>query len=155
MVPVPVWSQSAPTCGARSTPPLGGHSMTTDTVTVAGKVFTVPLRYEEGHTINANEARALNQTFVENLGNNIRAKVKKAVEAGAFVQDEFQSMIENLAESYEFFGRTGGGGGGRRDPVMSEAIAIATDKVKDAINSRGLKLKDYSAKQFRELAQKL
>lgn len=129
--------------------------MTTDSITIAGKTFQVPLRYEEGHAINAAEARALNQTFMENLGNNIRKKVKDAIEAGSFNQEAFQAKLEEMADGYEFFGRSGGGGGGRRDPVMSEAIEIALGKVKDAIKANGLNLKDYPAKQLRELARSL
>jgi hypothetical protein len=130
--------------------------MAVDTITIAGKTFNVPLRYEAGHEINAAEARALNQTFMENLGNNIRRKVKEAIEAGSFDQDAFQAQLEQAAASYEFFGRTGGGGGGgRRDPVMSEAVEIALGKVKDAIKAKGLNLKDYSAKQLRDLAKQV
>jgi hypothetical protein len=122
--------------------------VTTDSITIAGKTFQVPLRYEEGHAINAAEARALNQTFMENLGNNLRKKLKEAIEAGSFDQDAFQAKLEEMAEGYEFFGRSGGGGGGgRRDPVMSEA--------NDAIKANGLNLKDYPAKQRRELARSL
>lgn len=130
--------------------------VTTDSITIAGKTFQVPLRYEEGHAINAAEARALNQTFMENLGNNIRKKVKDAIEAGSFDQEAFQDQLEAMAEKYEFFGRSGGGGGGgRRDPVMAEAVEIALGKVKDAIKANGLNLKDYPAKQLRDLARNL
>lgn len=42
--------------------------------------FTVSQPYEAGHTVTEAEAKALNQVRKENLGNNFRGTVKKAVE---------------------------------------------------------------------------
>jgi hypothetical protein len=55
----------------------------TKTKTIEGKNFEISQPYEEGHVITAIEARVLNQTRSENIGNNVRAKLKEAIEAGA------------------------------------------------------------------------
>lgn len=47
-------------------------------IQIAGLVFKAPTPYAEGHPLTANEASALNQTYLENVGNNFRAKVTQA-----------------------------------------------------------------------------
>ena len=42
----------------------------TDEITIAGQVFSVPVRYAAGHVLTEGEASALNQTYHENLRNN-------------------------------------------------------------------------------------
>ena len=50
-------------------------------ITIAGKPFDVPHRYEEGHQLTAAEAKALNQIFWENLRNNFQVRVNSAIKA--------------------------------------------------------------------------
>ena len=95
-------------------------------ITIAGKTFNAPLRYEEGHELSAGEAAALNQTYHENLRNNFAKKVKDAIEAGAFSQDVIQIEFDAYAREYQFGVRTGGGGA-PRDPVTKEALDILKD----------------------------
>lgn len=104
-------------------------------ITIAGKVFSAPVRYEEGHELNANEAAALNQTYHENLRNNFAKRVKDAIEAGSFDEEAFQTEFDAYAQAYEFGVRTGGGGV-TRDPVMSEALNIARGKIKAALKKK-------------------
>lgn len=113
-------------------------------ITIAGRSFDVQPRYAEGHTLNAGEAAALNQTYFENLRNNFANKAK---EGGT--QEDFTAY----AESYQFGVRTGGGGS--RDPIEVEAMNLARDAVKKGILAAGKKIADYSAKAISEAAGKL
>ena len=131
-------------------------------ITIAGKQFTAPLRYEEGHELNANEAAALNQTYHENLRNNFAGRVKEAVESGAFDQTEMQKTFNEYAEAYQFGQRIGGGV--TRDPVMSEAMRMAKVKVRDKLAKAirtpghkyfGKKLSSFEASAISEAAKKL
>lgn len=117
---------------------------TTQTITIAGKPFTVAARYAEGHTLSANEANALNQTYFENLRNNFANKAK---EGGT--QEDFDAY----ASSYKFGERTGGGGS--RDPVEVEAMNLARDAIKRSITAKGGKISDYTAAAISNAAAKL
>src|SRR5258705_1665321 len=102
-------------------------------ITIAGSSFAVPVRHQEGHELTAGEASALNQTFHENIRNNLAKKAKE----GVLTQDE----VDTYANGYAFGVRTGGGGA-PRDPVMSEALRIAKDQVKAARKQTGRKVSE-------------
>jgi hypothetical protein len=123
-------------------------------ITIAGKVFNAPLRYEEGHELNAGEASALNQTYHENLRNNFAKKVKEAVDNGGFNQDALQAEFDAYALDYQFGVRTGGGGA-PRDPVMAEAMNIAKMQIRAKIKEKGRKITDYEPSAITEAAKKL
>ncbi len=116
----------------------------TQTITIAGKPFSVEPRYSEGHVLSANEASALNQTFFENLRNNFATKAK---DGGT--QEDFTAY----ASSYQFGVRTGGGAS--RDPVQTEAMNMARSAIKDTIKAKGLNISDYSAASITAAAEKL
>lgn len=120
-------------------------------ITIAGKSFSVPQPYAEGHALTPNEASALNQTYAENVRNNRAKLVKEAIDAGTFDQDVFQGQVDDYCDDYEFGVRTGGGRSG--DPVRQEAMAITRDLVRKAIVKQGKALKDYSAAKISELAK--
>jgi hypothetical protein len=58
------------------------REITSDTprrkIQIGGVVLSAPTPYAEGDTLNANEASAINQTYLENIGNNYRTSVTKA-----------------------------------------------------------------------------
>ena len=114
------------------------------TITIAGKPFTVAPRYAAGHVLTENEAQALNQTYFENLRNNFATKAK---EGGS--QEDFDAY----ASSYQFGVRTGGGS--RLDPVRAEAMSLARDQVKAVIKANGKNLSDYKAAAITTAAEKL
>lgn len=120
-------------------------------ITISGKVFNAPLRYEEGHELSAGEASALNQTYHENLRNNFAKRVKEAVENGGFDQDALQTEFDKYAQDYQF-GVRSGGGGAPRDPVMAEAINIAKGKIREALKKKQQKA---DAAAITEAAKKL
>lgn len=114
------------------------------TITIAGRPFTVSPKFEAGHVLTVNEAATLNQTWYENLRNNFAGKAK---EGGS--QEDFDAY----ASKYEFGVRTGGGGS--RDPVEVEAMNLARDAVRKGIVNSGKKISDYTAKAISEAAGKL
>lgn len=122
-----------------------------ETYTIAGESFSIPRPYKHGHVLNEGEATALNQTFAENVRNNLASKLKEEKEAGSFDVSVFQAKVDDYCESYEFGVRTGGGRSS--DPVMTEALAIARDLVRKAIVAKGIKLADVKAANITELAK--
>lgn len=133
-----------------------------ETITIAGHAFQVPLRYKEGDELSAGEASALNQTYHENLRNNFAKKVKEGTDAGVGL-DVLQDQLNAYAAEYQF-GVRSGGGGGPRDPVMTEGMRIARDKVKEQLKAAianpqskyyNRKISDFKAEVIGEAAKAL
>lgn len=122
-------------------------------ITIAGETFSVAQPYAEGHVLTANEASALNQTFAENIRNNMAAKVKEFKESTTWDHDVVQGRVDDYVDEYEFGVRTGGGRTG--DPVRAEAMNIARDLVRREIQRQGKKLADYTAARISELAKSI
>jgi|SRR5215471_2578499 len=123
----------------------------TEVITIQGKSLRVPVKYAEGHTLKANEASALNQTFWENLRNNFASKVKEGVEAG-LDDSTLQEQLDDYAADYEF-GERRGGGGFRGDPVMTAAMGIAREMIRTAVKAKGIE--EFSAAKVTETAKAL
>lgn len=125
-------------------------------IMIAGENFNVPQPYKAGHVLTDNEAGSINQTYAENVRNNMAGKVKALKEAGTFAADVFQGTVDDYCDNYEFGQRTGGGRSG--DPVKTEAMAITRDLVRQAISkaaaadSTKVKLADVPASKITELA---
>lgn len=116
-----------------------------ESVTIAGRVFNVASRYTEGHQLTAGEADQLNQVFRENIRNNLAKKIE------GISDEDAQKRVDEYAAGYEF-GVRAGGGGGPRDPVKVEAMRIAREQVKKAIQKAGKKVDDFSAKDITDRA---
>lgn len=117
---------------------------TSEEITIAGQTFTVPSPYAEGHTLNAGEASALNQVLHENVRNNMAKRIKSG---------GTQTDVDEYIRTYQFGVRTGGGGR-VGDPVRREEIVLAKQAVVRALRAKGKNIKDYSAKQLTEAAEK-
>jgi hypothetical protein len=83
----------------------------TKKLTIAGVQFDVNTPYEPGQTVGDLEAKVLNQTRAENVGNNLRETIKEKQEAGAQF-DELQKIVAEYDSKYNF-----AMGGGAREPV--------------------------------------
>lgn len=109
------------------------------TISISGEAFEVSAPYAAGHVITEAEAKALNQTRAENIGNNFRAQVKKALEDGTIAN--VRQAIADYDSRYEFsmtIART------PIDPVEAEAFKIAKEVVKAKIADKyGMALKKY------------
>lgn len=115
-------------------------------ITIAGSAYNVPVRYEEGHELTAGEASALNQTYHENIRNNL-AKLAKD---GLLTQEK----VDEYANNYQF-GVRAAGAGVTRDPVMSEAMRIAKKQIAELLKKSGKKVGDYEVEAINSAAKAL
>lgn len=132
-------------------------------LTIGGNTFKVKVPYKAGHVLNENEASVLNQTYKENVRNNVAGKIKGASDQheksedankGEFSIDTFtvpgetegssmtlREALQSYADAYEFGQRTS-----RTpepvDPVQREARVIARQMLAEAFKAEGIKLKD-------------
>jgi hypothetical protein len=124
-----------------------------DQITIQGQVFRVPIRYAAGHVLTDGEASALNQTLHENLRNNFAKKVVEGTEAGVPLET-MQQQLDDYASEYQFGVRTGGGGF-RGDPVMTTAMNIAREMVRQAIKLKNLPDEEWPASRISQAAKAL
>ncbi len=118
----------------------------TEQITIAGAPFNVPVRYSEGHELTAGEASALNQTFHENIRNNLAKKAKEGTLS--------QADVDAYAADYQF-GVRAAGTGVTRDPVMSEAMRIAKKQLGEMLRKAGKKIGDYTVEAINGAAKAL
>jgi hypothetical protein len=125
---------------------------------VLGLMLPMEPPYEEGHTLTENEAAALNQTYMENLGNNYRGKIQKALDDAkvesidglpADVRDKLVSDFIEYQNGYEIGVR----GTRESDPVRAQALQIAKEKVREALKRKGFTLKGVGKDQINSLAE--
>lgn len=108
------------------------------TKTIEGRNFDISQPYDEGHVLTAIEARVLNQTRSENIGNNVRAKLKEAIEAGH--DDAALSAIVSEVDAAYAFTAAGARAAARLDPYEREARKIARELLKAHLAESGRKL---------------
>lgn len=124
--------------------PIPAKEHTVTQIKIQGLIFNVESPYEEGHTLTAGEAAALNQVLHENLRNNFASTVKKAVEAnGNITAEDLQPELDKYAESYQFGVRVSRGGTRTAsDPVLKKALGLAEAAIKAKLASLGKSLKE-------------
>lgn len=105
---------------------------------INGVAFDISQPYVEGHTINAAEAKVLNQTRAENIGNNLRARLKEMVEAGES-EDALRALVAERDAEYVFT-LSNAGESRRADPVERAAMKIAKEQLKLHLAETGRKL---------------
>jgi hypothetical protein len=121
-------------------------------ITILGTICQVPAPFFEGHVLTEPESSVLNQTYAENIRNNIASKIRKAQEKGEdFNEVQRQALVDDYVAEYEF------GAGARRevDPVKAQALLISESAVKQALIKGGRKLKDYDRADIRKRAEAL
>ena len=107
-------------------------------ITIAGHTFQVPLRYEEGHELNAKEAAALNQTYHDNLRNCFAPRVKTAIKSGVFDLTVLQRQLDAYAQAYTFGSRQRRTGQPAVDPVAKEALKLARQAIEKQLRQKGI-----------------
>lgn len=124
-------------------------------LTISEIEFPVTAPFAEGHVITGPEAKALNQTRKENLGNNFRKVVTKALDdaktAGTEPNvDELQSAFAKLDNEYQF---TFANVAAARtiDPVEREARKIVREQLREQLKAAGQKMSDYDDNQIEEI----
>lgn len=110
---------------------------------INGISFQISQPYEAGHTLTDLEARVLNQTRSENVGNNVRAKIKEMLEpedgSAPKSEAEIQAYVAEVDAAYVF--RTvSEGGRATVDPYEREATKIARELIKAQLAEKGRKL---------------
>lgn len=110
----------------------------TKTKTIEGRNFEISQPYAEGHVISAIEARVLNQTRSENIGNNVRAKLKEAIEAGS-ADDDLAAIVAEVDAAYAFTA-AGTRAAAKLDPYEREARKMARELLKAHLQESGRKL---------------
>lgn len=123
-------------------------------ITIANTQFVITPKFAEGHVLTANEAAALNQTFYENVNNNMRKTVKEALDPNSkepLTIEQLQEKITEYANSYEF-------GAGRttsnsmvKDPVDKAAIKIAEKIIKKFLKDQKKSEDDLSDEQWNNI----
>ena len=100
--------------------------MSTKDVIIAGQKFILPIPYAVGHALTEGEAKALNQTFHENIRNNTAKLVKEAGDNPDL--NALQVKITEYANEYSF--PVAGTPRAPVDPVEREARVIAKEYLK-------------------------
>ena len=111
--------------------------MTTKTKTIHDVAFEISQPYAAGHTLTEAEAKALNQVRSENIGNNVRAKIKELLDAGK--TDEAKALVAEKDASYEFT-LAAVSASAKLDPVEREARALAREYIKAHLAQTGRKI---------------
>lgn len=106
--------------------------------TINGLQFEISEPYAEGHQISAIEARVLNQTRSENIGNNTRAKIKEMQE-GNVSEQEIADYVSSVDTEYQFTA-AGVSASRKLDPVEREAVKLARELLKAHLATSGRKL---------------
>jgi len=136
----------------------------TKDITIQGITIAVGQPFHEGYQLTVADAHVLNQTYAENIRNNVagmvrHAKIAAAAEAGFFITtkdkdgndvqvgdpeqapldsmdlDDLRAKIAAYEEDYEF---AVGNRGPRApvDPIAREALNIAKDRIKAAYKAK-------------------
>lgn len=105
---------------------------------IAGESFEISAPYAAGHALTEAEAKTLNQVRSENIGNNLREKIKELIEAGKL--DDARALVAEKDATYEFTLASASGTSSRAlDPVEREARALAKEIVKAKLAEQGKK----------------
>lgn len=113
------------------------------TISILDVEFNVTMPYDAGHTINEAEAKVLNQTRRENLGNNFRTLVKAHVDGaeGALTLDDLKAEFAKRDSEYVFT-LSNASTTVKRTPEETEARKIAREYIKGQLDAAGRKLSD-------------
>jgi hypothetical protein len=114
---------------------------------INGLSFDILQPYEAGHVLTAIEARVLNQTRAENIGNNVRARIKEMQEGDpaasppvpASTEAEIRAYVTEFDTDY-VFKTAGEGSRTSRDPYETEARKLARDLLREKLAEDGRKL---------------
>lgn len=107
------------------------------TKVIAGVSFEISEPHNAGDVLTEAQAKALNQLRSENIGNNLREKIKELTEAGQV--DEAKALVAKKDAEYEFT-LASVAASAKLDPVEREARNLAKEIVKNLLAAKGLKI---------------
>jgi hypothetical protein len=123
------------------------------TRTIAGIEVSVPVPFAVGQPLTEATAAMLNQTFAENISNNLRKTLNdgflpegaaEGTDPTAYTSETAQPLIDKYVTEYEPGVRRGGSGEARvTDPVEREARKIARQKAVEVVKAQGGKPADF------------
>jgi hypothetical protein len=120
-------------------------------ITVKGVKFDVTLPYAEGHVLNEQEAKALNQIRNENIRNAFARRIKWKI--GEQIPEH--DLLRLRAEFLQFDKEYAFGTGSYADPVRSEAKRIANSLVLEHLQKESVPVdtipKDVIQKRISDL----
>lgn len=122
----------------------------TKTITIQGLNFEVSTPYEAGHVITDAEAKALNQTRLENIRNNMARFVKAEqaqtdeAELDPEAIERLQAKLIDYDTNYVFNLASVGGGRKLTDPVDAEAAKIARAEITRQLRAAGRLVKEIA-----------
>jgi hypothetical protein len=126
--------------------------MTKKSITIQGLDFEVSTPYAEGHVITEAEAKALNQTRLENIRNNMARVIKtEQGDAETLPDGAYETLKTKLAEydaAYVFTLASVGGGRKATDPVDVEALRIARSEISRQLHAAGRKVKEIDPEAY-------
>jgi hypothetical protein len=118
------------------------------TILIGGEGFEVSTPYAAGHVVTEIEAKVLNQTRAENIGNNFRKAVKEAKDKGEGM-DAVRGQIAKYDGEYTF--SAGGVARVPIDPIEKEARSIALTAIKAKFKKDGKNIKALPEGKLEEL----
>jgi hypothetical protein len=124
------------------------ESIQMKSITINGEAFEVSTPYGAGHQVTEIEAKVLNQTRAENIGNNFRKAVKDAMDKGENL-DAIRAQIVEYDAAYAF--AAGGIARTPIDPIEKEARAIALNAIKAKLKKAGKDVKALPEGKLEEL----
>lgn len=127
------------------------------TILIDGEGFEVSTPYVAGHAITEIEAKVLNQTRAENIGNNFRKAVKSAKSPEGQAKGESIEAVRGLLAKYdaEYTFTAGGVARVPIDPIEKEARSIARDAIKAKFKKDGKDIKALPEGKLDELIDKV
>lgn len=111
--------------------------------TIAGQEFPISQPYSEGHVCTAAEAKTLNQTRSENIGNNMRSTVLDALAAAEKGDNSKLDALPAAIAKYDAeytFTLANVGAARKLDPEEREAMAIAKEALRAHLAKTGRKM---------------
>lgn len=109
-------------------------------ITILDQTFTITMPYDAGHTCTEAEAKVLNQTRRENIGNNFRKRVQALIDGEEGVTLEgLQEEFAKIDAEYVFTLATAAAAQ-KFTPVEREARKIAREYIKQELDKQGQKI---------------
>lgn len=116
-----------------------------ETRTIGGRSLSVPQPFAAGMPLTPGTAQMLNQTYAENISNNLRSKFDENMSDA-----DCQKLVDEYVQNYVPGVRTGGGGAAALSPLDREIRNLATQKANDHLKAKGIKRKDIDFVAFRD-----
>lgn len=117
------------------------------TITSGGVQITVSQPYAEGHTCTEAEAKALNQTRAENIGNNMRKRIGEIMDSDDLSDDQkSEAIAEAVAEydaAYVFSMVAVRSSRSSQSPLEKEARKVAREYIAEQLRAKGVTQKAY------------